>query len=210
MYPTEKAFEQQYYSTKFSEKKNYDFQLWSAVDRTYIYLVKIYNDMLSTGIASTQNYIQDYFSVVQEDNVYKLNISGFVKNTVYGKVAEKDGISINVKSKDSYMDYEIYHIKVTNYSDSTILLDPISEDDTVYIRDDNDIIFNSMLIEMIEDDLLVKQGYTKDIDIKFVRSYTATTEVKTMKFTKIIKNYEKYLENKEKYEDFGVVKIDLK
>ena len=222
-YPTEKAFETGYYNTKFNQKKIYDFQLWSAIDKTYIYLVKIYDDMLSSGIDSSQNYIQDYFSVVQEDNVYRLNISSFVKNTKYQTdeeaddygvsykvMSEKDNISIIVTDIDSFMDYETYHFIVINKSESDILLDTTYEDDTVVVVDENGNEFNSMLMELNEDDMLVQKGSTKTLEVKFVRSYISNVKANYIKFKKIIKNYEEYIQNKNNYKDFLEIKIDFK
>ena len=76
LYPDEFIFEEQYYKTKFSTSKRYSFQSWTSSD-SYIYLVKIFDDMLATGTGSSQNYIQDYFSVIEEDGQYRLNINGF-------------------------------------------------------------------------------------------------------------------------------------
>ena len=135
LYPTEKVFETEYYNQKFSQSKTYDFQLWSAVNKTYIYLVKIYDDMLSAGIVSNQKYIQDYYSVIQEDNVYRLSINSYIKNVNYQSEEESAGdddvssvdsrsneIKIIPLKKDCYMDYEIYNILVITLNNSFISL----------------------------------------------------------------------------------------
>lgn len=224
LYPTEKAFETGYYNTKFNQKKTYDFQLWSAVNKTYIYLVKIYDDMLSSGIAATQNYIQDYYSVIQEDNVYRLSISSYIKNTSYqttkndetGDDAEtnidsqEDNISILVTDRDSYMDYEIYHVLVVNNSDNNILLDSTADEENVVVLDENGNEFNAMLMELNQDDMFVEKGSSKYIDIKFARSYISDIEVVKMKFKKVIKNYEQFVQDENAYKDFVEIKIDLK
>lgn len=224
LYPTQKSFETGYYNLKFNEKKTYDFQLWSAINKTYIYLVKIYDDMLSTGLVSTNNYIQDYYSVIEEDNVYKLSIGSYIKNTNYQSSdeenigegskntvsAEVDNISIFVTDRDSYMDYEIYHILVANNSEQDILLDSSLDDDTVVVVDENGNEFNAMLMELTQDDLIIEKGSSKNIDIKFSRSYVSNIEVQRMKFKKVIKNYEQFMQNVNTYEDFVEIKIDLK
>ena len=180
--------------------------------------------MLSTGLVSTNNYIQDYYSVIEEDNVYKLSIGSYIKNTNYQSSdeenigegskntvsAEVDNISIFVTDRDSYMDYEIYHILVANNSEQDILLDSSLDDDTVVVVDENGNEFNAMLMELTQDDLIIEKGSSKNIDIKFSRSYVSNIEVQRMKFKKVIKNYEQFMQNVNTYEDFVEIKIDLK
>lgn len=223
LYPTEKAFETGYYNTKFNQKKTYDFQLWSAINKTYIYLVKIYDDMLSSGVASTQNYIQDYYSVIKEDNVYRLSISSYIKNTSYQTTendetgddseinidSQVDNISILVTDRDSYMDYEIYHVLVVNNSDNNILLDSTADEDNVVVLDEKGNEFNAMLMELNQEDMFVEKGSSKYIDIKFARSYVSNIEVVKMKFKKVIKNYEQFVQDENAYQDFVEIKIDL-
>lgn len=211
LYPTEETFETNYYSTKFDSKKNYDFQLWSAVDRTYVYLVRIYDDMLSTGVASTQNYIQDYLSVIQEDNVYRVNISGYVKTTRYDNTnqEEKDGINISVESVDTYMDYETYNYTVNNTTDNPILLDGDTSLNNIYITDDKENKLGINSLELNESDLVIEAKSTKEFNIRFLRSYSTQTKVKEICFDKIIKNYNEFLNNRDIYQDMIEMKVQL-
>ena len=218
LYPTEKKFEKDYYSEKFMTKKNYDFQLWSAVDETYIYLVRIFDDMLSTGRVSNQNYIQDYLSVVQEDNVYRLNIGGYLRTKIFkskdengedeGNFKEVDNIRIMVKSMDAYMDYEVYHLAISNYSQNDILLSDINNN-TVYIVDENGNNINSMIYEFNEEDLKVVKGETKNIDIKFSRSYSTELDASRICFDGIIKDYDKFLDLGDEYQDITRISIEI-
>lgn len=210
LYPTQRAFIANYYSTKFNKKKSYEFQLWSAVNQTYVYLVKIYDDMLSTGIASTQDYIQDYFSVIKEDNQYRINLGGYVKTVNYQrKNKQVEDIKIAVNSVDTYMDYEIYHFIVTNNTENTILLDSTLSGDTVYLKDNQQNHLNSMLIENIQEDFVIYSGESKSISIKFVSSYSTQTEIKGIYFDKIVKNYDEFLKNANDYNDTIRVSIKL-
>lgn len=223
LYPTEKIFETEYYKQKFAQSKTYDFQLWSAINKTYIYLVKIYDNMLSSGIVSDQKYIQDYYSVIQEDNVYRLSINSYIKNVNYQSEEENAGddgstsvdsevdeIKIIPCKKDCYMDYEIYNILVVNNSQQDILLDTILDNDNIVVLDANGSEFNAMSIELNDEDLVVKKQSSKFLDIKFARSYVSNTETKKMKFKKIVKDYEKYLQDKDNYTDFVQINVDLK
>ena len=220
LYPTEKTFESEYYNSKFSQNKTYDFQLWSAIDKTYIYLVKIYDDMLSTGVVTTQKYIQDYYSVIQEDNVYRLSINNYIKNVSYptddeiigddGKDTQENNISVTVLNKDCYMDYEIYHISVRNNSEQSILLDTLLDENNLVVVDEKQNEFNAMLIELNEEDLVVEKQSSEFIDIKFSRNYTSGVDTEKMKFKKIVKNYEQYKQDKNTYQDFVEINVEFK
>lgn len=68
--------------------------------------------MLATGTGSSQNYIQDYFSVIEEDGQYRLNINGFVGKVEINKTGSKDNVTITVKDRIVYMDYSVYTISI--------------------------------------------------------------------------------------------------
>ena len=209
LYPTIDDFRVHYISSIFDGDKDYEFQLWSGVDQTYIYLVKIFNDMLSTGIASQQNYIQDYISVVEEDNQYRLNVSSLVKSETYKKTEEKDSIAIELTGYDEYMDYSIAHFSITNNTNQDILMSDISNDDNIYVEDDQGIEFHSTFLELTEEDLIVEKNTTKEMDIEFIRSYSTQAQARRIGFAKIIKDYNVFKENEEEYEDTVEIKINL-
>lgn len=219
LYPTQQAFEKKYYEANFDGNKIYDFQLWSATKQTYIYLVKIYDNMLSSGVAGEQEYIQDYYSVIKEDNVYRVSIGSYVKHIEYGEKADDDfakvpntyvdDIKISVTSKDSYMDYEVYQINVANFSDNDILLDTVTTDDTIYVKDEKQISFNAMIIELNQENLVVEKKSSKNFEIKIARSYTSGVDEEKMIFKKVVKNYGQYKENPEEYQDYVEIEVDL-
>ena len=221
LYPTEKSFELNYYKSKFDTKKTYDFQLWSAIDKTYVYQVRIYGDMLSSGMINNEDYIQDYFSVIQDDNVYRINVSGYVKSTTYGynvKSAVERYMErkiIPLKSLERYhvavmeLISELYHFMVNNYSDKNIFLNPLESYKTLYLVDDKDNHINAMLTEITEDDFLVNANESKNIDIKFNRAYTTTTNVTKVCFERIIRDYDSFLTAKETYNDVFGISIEL-
>lgn len=209
LYPTQDSFYNGYYSKIFNAKKTYEFQLWSAIDETYVYLVKIFEDMLSTGVANTQDYIQEYISVVEEEGQYKINIDGLVKTIDYNESESKDGIDIQVIDCDEYMDYSIYHLKVKNNIDKNILLNPIDSEDTINVKDNEQIEFDAVLMEQLEEDFLVERNTTKEIDVKFLRAYSTQTEARMLNFLNIIKDYDLYNQNRGNYTDIVKITVNL-
>lgn len=170
LYPNETIFEQQYYKNKFTSEKKYSFQSWTSKD-TYIYRVKIFNNMLATGTGNSEKYIQDYISIVKENDSYKLNVNGFVGKVQRNKEASKKGVTIKVNNSEIYMDYEIINITVKNSTENTILLDSRKNSNSIYEIDANNNEFEAITYENSEDDFVVEPGEEKQIKIKFSNPY---------------------------------------
>lgn len=209
LYPTQDAFYNEYYSKIFDSRKSYDFQLWSAIDKTYVYLVKIFEDMLSTGIAGSQNYIQEYISIVEEGSQYRVNVGGLVKNIEYDDSSEKNGIKIEVVESDEYMDYTIYHFKITNNTPKNILLGLIDDENSINVEDNQENEFQAGLMEQVENDLIVEANTTKDIEIRFNRSYSTQTEPRRINFNNIIKDYDAFNQDRQAYKDVVEIIVNL-
>ena len=208
LYPSEKIFETQYYNNKFNGMKTYSFQSWSS-SKDDIYLVKIFDNMLSTGKDNTENYLQDYITVVFEDNNYKLNISGFIAIRDIQKSSTKNGISIYVKDSYCYMDYQIYNIEVSNTTDNTICLVNMSDNNSIYIQDQNNVKFQALLNENIDDDFILKSGEKKSIQLKFSNSYIVGNLIDEINFSNVIMDYERYEQNSQNYTNIISILIEL-
>ena len=111
--------------------------------------------MLSTGNART-NYIQDYYTIVKENDEYKLNISSFIGKQKYNnKDQEKYGVYINLESTSVYMDYQLYKITIKNSTENTIMLDTRKRTDQTYIENNNGVKIEALLHENKEEDLII-------------------------------------------------------
>ena len=208
LYKSEKLFEELYCKGKFNKSKSYDFQSWSTYGGNYVYLVRIFDDMLSSGKDNTENYIQDYVTVVNEKNNYKLNISSFIKKNIINKQVEQNGITINVKESYVYMDYEIYNIEIVNLTGNKICLTNMEDNSEVYLLDSNETKFKSLINENTIDDFILDNGYKKSIQIKFNDSYRGNLRIEKMFFDKVILNYDDFLENNQ-YNDFKQIEIEF-
>ena len=207
LYPSEKIFETLYYNEKFNGNKKYSFQSWSS-NSEYIYLVKIYDNMLATGKDNTSNYLQDYVTIVDEGNSnYKISISSFIEIEPIEKSVSKDGISILIKESYVYMDYQVFNIEVSNTTNNTISLVDYSNNNSLCATDINGIEFNALLNENTEEDFIISSQKKKNIKIKFSNSYRVGNGIQKIKFSNIIKDYNTYLNNKESYN--GIINIEF-
>lgn len=198
MYESQNLFESLYYSPKFEGDKQYSFQSWSTANNRYTYQVKIFDDILSTG-KNIDTYIEDYITIVKENNEYKLNINSYIGKEEVNAVEKNENISIKVTNMYIYKDYEIFDVIIKNNTTNKIMLDTREQTKTTYVTDNNDNKFEAMLYENKEQDLLIDANKIKKIQIKFNVVTRDNLKIKSVNFTDIVLNYEQYklgVENK--------------
>jgi len=208
LYNNIEDFENNYYKTIFTSKKNYDKQAWFTQNSCYTYKIKLTEDMLSSGNANA-SVIEDYYTIIKENGKNKLNINGYINTENINKTEETEEIKITVKSKDIYMDYEIYNLNVENKYGKVLLLDSLEKPKTMYIEDQEGLDYYALNHELIIDKLRVKNS--KDISIKYNKKYTNQAIIDEMVFTDVIldfNNYTKY-DEKSDYADRIKVRIEF-
>ena len=137
MYQTEEIFESSYYREKFEGDKSYKFQSWSINNNNYIYLVQIFDNPLTTGNSSNSKYIEDYITIAPEDDIFKVNVNGYINREEIYKKASNDLITAQVTVVDNYMESKIYTINLKNNTKDRIILDTRENTQTTYLTDDN-------------------------------------------------------------------------
>ena len=197
-----------YYTSLFNgEEKNYTIENWSS----NTYQVNFIGDILSTGKVDEVKNKQDYITIVnQGNNEYKININNYFGRTNINRQTERENIKINIESKDTYNDYEIYNISVENNTNNTILLDTGDNPKSVYLLDDKDMKYYFYNNEIVQNKLIIKDGLKSKLKIKFYNSYSSTRSIEQLVFSKMILNYNEYkeLEDKMQY-DFYVFKANV-
>lgn len=211
MFPTVKEFDEIYYSKIFSEKREYNIQSWMTVKSRYTYKVRILSDILSTGNYNKSQVYEDYMTIVKEDDGYKLNINKFIGKENINKEAEQDNIKVKVISKEMYYDYEVYNIRFENNTDNDIIIDSQEKINTVYLSNEDDVIYSSLLHELADSNLLVYSKTYTDVAIKFSKVYDENLKVDYMNFTDIILNKKEYFNqtNKEEYQDRTSIRVEI-
>lgn len=180
MYPTLEIFEETYYRDVFDEgSKNCTIENW--VNDTY--KVKIMEDILIMGKSSHDYLKQDYITVKEVNDEYKLNINNYIGYTQIDKTTNQNDISIEVINKNTYMDYEEYTLKVANHTEDLILLDSRVNTETLYLQDRKGVKYPSYSHELTEPMLTIPSGQTKEVTIKFYSSYITTKIIRTIVFS---------------------------
>lgn len=191
MYESEALFESLYYSSKFEGNKQYSFQSWTTGENRNTYQVKIFDDILSTGNANN-SYVEDYVTVIKEDEGYKLNINNYIGKEVINAVAQNENISVQVTNQYIYKDYEVFDIVIKNNTDNKILLDTRENTKQTYLVDNIGNKFEALLYENNEKDLLINPKQMKKVQIKFNVVERENLKIKSINFDNIVLNYEEY------------------
>ena len=201
MFPTIQDFYNIYYMNIFNEEKRiYTIQNWSSS----IYQVRFTEDILSSGKLYGNETKQDYISIKREDGKNKVNINSYIERYKTNRKTEYKDIEITVTSIDRYMDYEVYNLSVKNNSEDTILLDTYDDTTSIYLLDNKGMKYYSNKGGLIENKLIVEGKFTNTLQIKFNNSFSSSREIKNLVFSKLVLNYNEYLdvENKAEYQDF--------
>ena len=208
LYPTQKVFEEQYYSNIFGANKTYNYQFWAG--RTY--QVTISDDILKTG--GTGNKTVDYYTLIKDgEDKYKLNINGFIAKGEINATKSENGIDITVQSILQYNNYTIYEVKIKNNTDKTILLDSQTNSNSIYAinntADSGDVTLRAYTEDLYVNDLIIGQNQENTIRIKFSANYSSTIDISSIVFSDIIMDYDEYRNNKEDYENIRSIRVDL-
>ena len=185
MYKDINTFKTMYYERIFNPntKKTAIIENWFS--NTYI--VKISDDIMTTGKVS--NGIQDYITIVEENNELKLNINNYIGKEEISKEQTVDNITFNIIEKHIYIDYEIYKLKINNKSGSNIILDMLQNPKTIYLQYNNGMKYYAYSNELIASMLKVRNNFSTEIDIKFSKSYTSSNvKLNFMVFSEVIFN----------------------
>jgi hypothetical protein len=210
IFPTIQDFTNNYYSKVFSEKKMCEKQMWVAEDEFHTYRVVLMKDILSTGKIESGSTYTDYYTVVKlADGEQKLNINNYIGRTQVARETAKNNISIQVTSKDIYLDYEIYNTGIKNNSQKTILLDSKRRTNTVFVKDDNDVEYTAYMYEIDETLLRVEPKLSRNISIKFNKVYGRDKELENMNFTDVILDYEGYISDPQNYSNIGELVVGI-
>ncbi len=184
LYPNLNIFKENYYNRIFTESKMYNSTLWISNGNKNTYRLEIMGDILATGSKETMP-IEEYYTVVYENEEYKLNVSNYIGKEKINISKTQDNITIAILSKQSYIDYEKYEIEVKNGTLVRITLNTKENTDSMYIQDENGLKYVALLNEISEYDLEISRGLTKTYNIKFNRGYKPTINLEKIIFEDI-------------------------
>ena len=208
LYPTVDQFKNTYWTRNFSTKKTYTFQAWNS-SKINTYIIKLYEDNISTGNVGEGEYIEDYYTIEKESGVNKLNISNLIQIKDIEKSASEQGISITIEKVKMYKEYYIYQIKIKNETQNDIFLDTGENTGTVYATNSMEANFEALLYENLNEDLIVKANEEKTVNIKFGIIFREDLDIESINFTDIITNYQQYVQGEANNIERMKINVDI-
>lgn len=190
MFSTLDRFYNNYFQGVFSEKRAYDLETWDSTGNRTTYRIKYLNNVMATGTIN-EEFIEDYITVIEENNEKKLNINQFINKVDLDKKASKDGLDVSVTGKYYYYDYEIFEITFQNNSEQTVVLDSKEDTETVYVKDSNNVRYSWFGNEIANEYLTINPGESRTLKIKFNKMYNRERQDETINFTDLLIGEEK-------------------
>lgn len=189
-------FKTNYCNDIFTTAKTYELDLWMNVNNIYTYQIKYYEDnLLATGGQGMNSNMEDYVTIIKENDEDKLNINGFIKKVEINKSNRQDDVEIIVNNRIIYKNYERYDITIKNYTKNTIIINDGQNSEKIYLIDSNNVDYASFIHEIPLENLTLKSAYKKDIQIRFNKLYTLYRNIEKIRFEDIILNYDEYQKN---------------
>lgn len=188
-------FNNNYCKKIFNNKKEYNIQNWINSGNSYTYKIRYTNDILATGGKDIEA-IEDYITIIKENNQNKLNINSFIRRIELDRQIEDKNIVYSIPYKDIHQNYEEYAITVKNNTENDILLDSLKDIEGIkLIGENNNVEYQALINELSLYDITVPSKNTKTINIKFSREYNPRRKLQGILFRNIILNKEEFLEN---------------
>lgn len=115
--------------------KIYNIQNYSNLEDTYIYNIRILDDILANGTTTGYGYYEEKITIIGDDkNNLKISISNFINNEEMNTFAEDDYMKIEITNKKVEYDSETYTVKITNKTEYPIVLANNLEDMEIAIN----------------------------------------------------------------------------
>ena len=136
-------------------------------------------------------------------------INNYIQNKEINKSIEKDGIVIEVISKDIYQSYERYHVKIENKTDKTILINTNKKSDTINITTNENVKYGASMTEITNALLQISPTMARIYNIRFNKTYNPNINIESINFEDIISDYNKYLNTPEEVVERVKIRVNI-
>ena len=115
LFPTLEKFKM-YVNNLFPTKKAYTLQNYYNSDNCYVYRLRIFDDILATGLTGKEDleYTTDIVTLKLENGNMVLSVNGYIGEEILGKAYEDEYIKINIEKKHVTYETETYTVKFSN------------------------------------------------------------------------------------------------
>lgn len=199
VYPELKYFKA-YVDYVFAQPKVYAIQNYSNRDKVYIYRIRLFDDILATGMTydETFKYFEEKLVFTEDNGKLLLAVKSYIGDETLDAMYEDQYMKITVTNKSITYDEETYTVKIQNKTENTIVLaDEITEGE-INIQTENGN--KAMIIEENWKPIYIEPRSSHTYTLAFSQFYDegiATTGIQFNR-VRILRSYSGQEELKEK------------
>lgn len=209
LYPTIEYFKDYYHNVIFNETRECTMQSWISTKEYTVYKVRYPNNMMSTGTYNEDDVYEDYITLKKDATTESVSIGNFVSSEDCNIKERTDEIEVTVIKKKQYITYEEYEIKVKNKTANTMLLDDLTLEDDINLVLESGTEYGMDINKLFYKNLIIEPGITRTLTLRFEKNLGVNKKSESIKFSKIIKDYDTYIKDIENYNDITAIEVDL-
>ena len=169
--------------------KKYDIKPYAKVGNDYIYQVKVFEDILETGLTNTIYSFTDTKMIIKNENgKIGLNIRGYIRKYKSSGFYEDNNLKVNIKGKNVWVEHEDYLLEITNRTNNYLVLKDKSNNTALAAS----LEFGNSNRKLIdEENIILKPLETRNILLRFPKMYFADKDATAINLDsiRVIKDY---------------------
>ena len=169
--------------------KKYDIKPSAKVGNDYIYQVKVFEDILETGLTNTIYSFTDTKMIIKNENgKIGLNIRGYIGKYKSSGFYEDNNLKVNIKGKNVWVEHEDYLLEITNRTNNYLVLKDKSNNTALAASLE---VGNSNRKLIDEENIILKPLETRNILLRFPKMYFADKDATAINLDsiRVIKDY---------------------
>ena len=177
------------YIIEVYKDKKYDIKPYAKVGNDYIYQVKVFEDILETGLTNTIYSFTDTKMIIKNENgKIGLNIRGYIGKYKSSGFYEDNNLKVNIKGKNVWVEHEDYLLEITNRTNNYLVLKDKSNNTALAASLE---VGNSNRKLTDEENIILKPLETRKILLRFPKMYFADTDATAINLDsiRVIKDY---------------------
>jgi len=177
------------YIIEVYKDKKYDIKAYAKVGNDYIYQVKVFEDILETGLTNTIYSFTDTKMIIKNENgKIGLNIRGYIGKYKSSGFYEDNNLKVNIKGKNVWVEHEDYLLEITNRTNNYLVLKDKSNNTALAASLE---VGNSNRKLIDEENIILKPLETRNILLRFPKMYFADKDATAINLDsiRVIKDY---------------------
>lgn len=169
--------------------KKYDIKPYAKVGNDYIYQVKVFEDILETGLTNTIYSFTDTKMIIKNKNgKIGLNIRGYIGKYKSSGFYEDNNLKVNIKGKNVWVEHEDYLLEITNRTNNYLVLKDKSNNTALAASLE---VGNSNRKLIDEENIILKPLETRNILLRFPKMYFVDKDATAINLDsiRVIKDY---------------------